>query len=417
MNKYIATIILIIVSILFFITYPFNDIFWVRLANSVFCAAMIGGFADWFGVSALFRKPLGIPFKTEIIPRNREKIFNALSDMVGDELITKDKLNEIISSNSVSVLLIKYLNKGEEKKQVKEVVVKILEDIIWKLNPDEAGKLIEGIVKDNISNVKISNIIAAAIELSLKKGYDSKLIDFIVDELIKLVKTGQVNQMITSLVEETFHSYENGMKRRAFANAVVFDMFLQLSPNDIASIIQNKLVDYLYDFDNPTSDNREKFIRWINVKIVELRSNSELQEKIEHWKLEQINNNLEIHDKISSFIKKFREDNAGDSLAVTNLTKQADEQVNKYIDEFQVNLQWQSKLDSKVKGVLLQFVDNNHSKIGIMVKENLNKFTNDMLVELIETKVGNDLQIIRINGSVVGGLVGLIIFVLTFWIK
>ena len=84
MNSYKATILLVIVAIGFFLTYPFNNTFAGGLLSSVFGAAMIGGLADWFGVSALFRKPLGIPFKTEIIPRNREKIFNALSDMVGE---------------------------------------------------------------------------------------------------------------------------------------------------------------------------------------------------------------------------------------------------------------------------------------------------------------------------------------------
>lgn len=417
MNKYKATLILILVSIGFFITYPFKDMFLFGLLSSGFCAAMIGGFADWFGVSALFRKPLGIPFKTEIIPRNREKIFNALSDMVGEELITKQNLNEIINKSSVSRLLIKYLNKNEEREQVKEVAVKILEDIIWKINPDEAGKLIEGIIKDNISSIKISNIIASAIELSIKRGYDAKLINFAVDELIKFSRTDQVNKLITSLVEETLHSYENGMKRRAFVNTVVFDMFLQLSPYDIAVIIQNKLVEALYAFKNPENQNREKFMKFIDGKVIELKSNSELQEKIEGWKSEQINNNLQIHDEISKFIKDFRAGEANKASSVINLTKQAEGQLVKVMDEFGVNVEWQNKLDYKIKAVLLQLVDKNHNKIGKMVKENLNKYTNEMLVELIETKVGNDLQMIRINGSVVGGFVGVIVYLFTFWIK
>lgn len=416
MNHYKATIILIIVSVGFFITYPFNNTFIGGLLSSGFCAAMIGGFADWFGVSALFRKPLGIPFKTEIIPRNREKIFNALSDMVGDELLTKENINQIINKSNISKLLIKYLSKNEEKQQFKEVAVRIVQDIIWKINPDEAGKLIEGLIKDNILNIKISTIIAAATELSIKKGYDTKLINFVVDELIKLSKAEQVTKLIVTLVKETMHSYENGMKRRLFANTIIFDMLLQLSPHDIAHIIQNKLVDYLYDFKNPMNSNRKKFMQWVDAKIVELKSDSKLQQKIENWKLVQIKNNLEIHIEIAKFIKNIKEENSENSYAITNLTKKTDEQISKVIDEFQVNLQWQNKLDYKMKGLLSQVALNNHNKIGGMVKENLNKFTNDILVQLIENKVGNDLQMIRINGSVVGGFVGMVVFILTFWI-
>lgn len=416
MNYYKATFILVIVSIGFFITYPFNNTFWGGLLSSTFCAAMIGGFADWFGVSALFRKPLGIPFKTEIIPRNREKIFNALSDMVEEELLTKDNINEMINKNSISKLLIKYLSPNKEKQQLKEAAVKIVEDIIWKINPEEAGKLLEGLIKDNILKIKISPIIAAAGELSIKKGYDRKLINSIVDELIKLTKTEQGLKLIAKLVEETMKSYENGMKRRKFVNTIIFDMLFQLSPQDIAIIIQNKLVNSLEEFKNPKHEAREKFMKWIDGKLMELKDDSALQQKIENWKAVQIKDGLELHTKIAEVIKNIRESNSQNFSPVNNLTKRIEEQIDKLIEEFQVNLQWQSKLDYKVKGILLEFVHNNHSKIGIMVKENLNKFSNHMIVNLIETKVGNDLQMIRINGSVVGGFVGMATFLLTFWI-
>ncbi|WP_160686912.1 DUF445 domain-containing protein [Clostridium sp. C2-6-12] len=416
MNYFKATFILVLVSIGFFITYPFNNTFLGGLLSSTFCAAMIGGFADWFGVSALFRKPLGIPFKTEIIPRNRENIFNALSDMVGEELLTKDNINEMINKNSISILLIKYLSINNEKQQLKEVTVKIVEDIIWNINPEDAGKLLEGLIKDNILKLKISPIIAAAGELSIKKGYDEKLINFIIDELKKLAKTEQGLKLIVKLVEETMKSYEKGMKRRRFVNTIIFDMLFQLSPQDIAIIVQNKLVDSLEEFKNPKHEVREKFMKWIDEKFVELKADSELQQKIENWKAVQLKDGLKLHTKIAEVIKNIRKSNLENPSQVNNLKEKIEKQIDKLIEEFQVNLEWQNQLDFKVKGILMEFADNNHSKLGIMVKENLNKFSNDMIVNLIESKVGNDLQMIRINGSVVGGLVGMAVFLLTFWI-
>lgn len=416
MNYFKATFILVLVSIGFFITYPFNNTFWGGLLSSTFCAAMIGGFADWFGVSALFRKPLGIPFKTEIIPRNRENIFNALSDMVGEELLTKDNINEMINKNSISKLLIKYLSINNEKQQLKEVAVKIVEDIIWKINPEDAGKLLEGLIKDNILKLKISPIIAAAGELSIKKGYDEKLINFIIDELKKLAKTEQGLKLIVKLVEETMKSYEKGMKRRRFVNTIIFDMLFQLSPQDIAIIVQSKLVDSLEEFKNPKHEVREKFTKWIDEKFMELKADSELQQKIENWKAVQLKDGLKLHTKIAEVIINIRKSNLENPSKVNNLNEKIEKQIDKLIEEFQVNLEWQNQLDYKVKGMLLEFADSNHSKIGIMVKENLNKFSNDMIVNLIESKVGNDLQMIRINGSVVGGLVGMAVFLLTFWI-
>jgi uncharacterized membrane-anchored protein YjiN (DUF445 family) len=88
----------------------------------------------------------------------------------------------------------------------------------------------------------------------------------------------------------------------------------------------------------------------------------------------------------------------------------------KLVDNFRNSREDQAALDAYVKKALTGIIEENHSFIGSMVRQKLDKFSNDMLVELIEDKAGDDLQIIRINGSVVGGLVGLAIFLLTFWI-
>ncbi len=69
-NKHKATITLGLVALGFVASHPFAHTFAGGLLASGFSAAMVGGLADWFAVSALFRRPLGIPFRTEIIPRN-----------------------------------------------------------------------------------------------------------------------------------------------------------------------------------------------------------------------------------------------------------------------------------------------------------------------------------------------------------
>ena len=79
---------------------------------------------------------------------------------------------------------------------------------------------------------------------------------------------------------------------------------------------------------------------------------------------------------------------------------------------FRYNIDVQKKVDIYLKTLLNKFIDNFHNSIGEVIKENLNKYSNDMLIELIESKAGNDLQLIRINGSVVGGLVGILFFLL-----
>ena len=77
----------------------------------------------------------------------------------------------------------------------------------------------------------------------------------------------------------------------------------------------------------------------------------------------------------------------------------------------------QQKADDLIKKALLTMIDRYHHQVGALVRENLNAYTNDNLVQLIESKVGDDLQMIRINGSVVGGLVGVMLHLLNLVIK
>lgn len=414
MNQYKATIILIIVSIGVLITYPFHNSFIGGLLSSGFIASMIGGFADWFGVTALFRKPLGVSFRTEIIPKNREKIFNALSDMVGQELLTKETLKKLLSNHSIAALLIKFLIEKNEKEAIKKIAHKIIEDILYKVDSKEIAQMIDKLVKDNLAKIELFYFIEAAVKISKKNGYDDKLINFIIEELIKLTKYEQIKALIAELVKETIKSYENGSKRRKFTNKIVFDMILRISPEDISIIIQGKVVDYLVELKDLEHPTRYKLNEWIDEKFHELKEDTKIQDKLEKWKLEQINEKLDISKFVEDFISKYKSvENSKEFLELINTV---DDKLDKIIDAFDKNESWQEKFDAYSKQAMLEFVDKNHSKIAGLVRENLDKYSNEMLVQLIESKAGDDLQMIRINGSVVGGLVGLIIYVLTFWI-
>jgi uncharacterized membrane-anchored protein YjiN (DUF445 family) len=414
LNQYKATIILIIVSIGVLITYPFHKYFLGGLLSSGFTASMIGGFADWFGVTALFRKPLGVSFRTEIIPKNREKIFSALSDMVGQELLTKETLKKLLNNHSIAALLIKFLLEKNEKEAIKKIVHKIIEDILYKIDSKEVGQVAGKLVKDNIAKLELFYFIEAAVKISKKNGYDDKLINFIIEELIKLAKYEQIKALIVELVKETIKNYENGSKRRMFTNKIVFDMILRISPEDISRITQGKLIDYLKELKDYEHPMRYKLNEWIDEKLHELKEDTKIQEKLENWKLQQINEKLDISKFVVDFISKYK--SVEQSKEFLQLINTVDEQLDKFIDTFEKNHIWQDKFDAYSKQAMLEFVEKNHSKIAVLVRENLDKYSNDMLVELIESKAGDDLQMIRINGSVVGGLVGLLIYILTFWI-
>lgn len=411
-NRYKATVILVIVTIGYLVSCPFHKYFIGGLISSGFCAAMIGGFADWYGITALFRKPLGVPYRTDIIRRNREKIFDGLSNMVSEELLSKDYLKKIVQQYDISKFFIGVLSdNGFEN--AKKIIGKIAEEGLEKLNEKELVEVSCKLVNNNLKQIELWNIIASAADISIKSGYDDKIIDFVIDELNMYLKTDSFKNVLTELVEKTKSNYEKDMARRVIVNAVVLDMILKLSSEEIAKIVQKKIIEYFNNFKQKENEDRKKFKQWLYIKTDELKADKQLKEKTEMFKEQQLDSMpMELYgNQVLNNLKEKGFDKTG-------LIVKAENEMEAYLRKFALQLENNDdvhrKFDNYTKDILNKLIDNAHDSIGRLVRENLDKYSDEMLVNLIESKAGNDLQLIRINGSVVGGLVGIIIFLLTY---
>ncbi len=88
--------------------------------------------------------------------------------------------------------------------------------------------------------------------------------------------------------------------------------------------------------------------------------------------------------------------------------------IRNWVNNLDEDFDTQRKVDIFLQDIMNKLIDTEHENIGKIVKENLNKYTDIMLIKLIESNVGNDLQLIRINGSLVGGIVGIIMFIIKY---
>ena len=100
--------------------------FALGLLNHGFLAATIGGMADWFGVTALFHKPLGIGFHTEILKRNRARIMDAIVEFVGSDLLNTKNIMETVRDENTAQLLIDYFEQNNGRAKTKILVREIL---------------------------------------------------------------------------------------------------------------------------------------------------------------------------------------------------------------------------------------------------------------------------------------------------
>ena len=237
-NRNKATITLGLVSIGFIASHPFAHTFTGGLLASGFSAAMVGGLADWFAVSALFRRPLGIPFRTALIPRNRARITEAIIAMVEDELLTRENIRATIGRYDIAALVVRYLADYDGKARISEFLAKIGDDAVGQINPDKIGRFLAALVRDNAGQIKLAPLLAQTVEWSVRHGYADRLVDFILGELEALIAQPQVGELLAVFIGEARQAYERDLRRRQFAGQ--FLEGLGFTPAAMAAIAQRE---------------------------------------------------------------------------------------------------------------------------------------------------------------------------------
>lgn len=388
-NYYKATLILAAVGLGFLITYPWQSNFWDGLFCSAFSAALVGGLADWFAVTALFRRPLGIRpgriVRTEIIPRNRQRIFNDLAEMA-QELLTRDALKRQLQSYDVAGLIIDYVENHGGKADLKQAVVRLTEILSAEFDLKTLIYFTDRVLSRMPDSAEI--VFTTVNSVAGKLAQNDEVMDVLLDELLIAARHPQTGRTIFSLVQRSLDRYTGGKDRRKLVNSFFIE------PVQLSEMAQNKLIGLLSEMRlRPDHPWRSK----MKGAFLQLLSEQSDQSKWNGWQ---------------SLLKQYVNDNLETWLSASRISGWFEKLAGKLWNGFTGNQALQKSVDEFAKKVLLSWVESNYNSIGELVKTGLSRLDNEELVTLIETKAGNDLQMIRINGTIVGGLTGMLIYLL-----
>ena len=394
MNRHKATLILILASSIYVISYPFHNTFFGGLVYSGSCASMIGGFADWWGINKLLKRT---------IPKNKQKIFDGLSNMVSEELLTKETFKKLLRKYDTSKLLIKLVKNNIEIENIKTAIRLMIEENINKISNNEIEKNISDLIISNLKKIDLHKLIVKLIEICLRTEYEDKVYNFIIDELILFSQTNDFKNILINFINESRSSYEGSSKRKK-----IIDGF-KGSNNDLAIETQKRIEKFLSSMKNCDNKNRLILKQWTYDKLDELKNDNDFKFKVEQWKFELFKN-----IKVEEYINMIVETTINKIVKNETLCDNIFLIIKNWMNDLDEDFDTQRKVDVFLKNIIYKLIDDEHKNVGKIVKENLSKYTGTMLVELIELNVGNDLQSIRINGSLVGGIVGIIIFIVKY---
>ncbi|OMF29410.1 hypothetical protein BK133_17905 [Paenibacillus sp. FSL H8-0548] len=422
MNKFSikkkADLALLFSAIGIFIAFPFHENFVGGLFFSLFSAATIGGLADSFAVSALFGNPLQIKWPvwmgTNIIARNRERLIGELVQMVQNELLTIPNIKERLDEYNIADVLVAYLKQHGGEAGVNDILQQLADDVITTIDLQELAATVQTFLLEHADSIPVADIAADVGDWTIKNGYDDRVIEFIIPELIKIVKSAPFGTVVEQIVNSAIRSYEGDKFRRK-----LIDFTAGLESANISGRLQTWIVSYLQKFHSKEHPQRKELKAFITEFVVRLHTDEQLRSRIEAGKtslLTAVKTDIRLDVYIQRGLESLRRAAAANAEGKLARYPWIQEKVHEGISYLADNAELLSKLDQYVKTTLLKWLEQKHSYIGNMVSEKLTSFSVEELTELVKEKAGRDLQYIRINGIGVGALIGVVLHLATFWI-
>lgn len=398
-------------SLYFKIAYP------CVLTNGIYYtleAALVGGIADYFAVEALFRKPFGISYHTALIPNYRNKLIAGCGDMVTREFLTKRKLLAERNNYSFIDMALDYLNKDDNRNKIKTIILNASENYLKKLDTFALAIELETHIKRELLGINCYSKLDEYLSNYLKIENNNIIYDYLINKCNDFVNTPAVYNYIHNKIDEKIAEEEStffGKMKIAMARATGI-----LNEKELA----DKLYDEVLITVSSLRDNqylRSWFIEKVRKTLKVFHESPEWRASILRLQTDLINN-VELKFVLDRLIQNtikmaIRPQGAETELVRPSILSQI---INTSFDSLEVELRTNDNLKDKLEtylkhlgGLILLTAQNMLSPIIIQI---MNKLTDDDLNKLIQSKVDEDLTFIRLNGSIVGGFIGLLIFIL-----
>lgn len=404
-TKYIAGISLGVMGVGFAASIPFQGTVAGEIIQGGFEAGLVGGLADWFAVTALFRHPMGMPIPhTALLPKNRKRVTKGLINTLENEWLTKESITNKVKEMQLAQMILQIAEREMQSDAVKKGIVTIAEKAIVSIDTEKLAVIIEKELKTYLHTINTNNILQVLVDQLVVQEYDEKTLDYILVKVKDWTAQDEARYQLGSL----------GMK--AMENIKV-DGFLQFTlksfmnivdEDKIGGILQKFIISNINSLQEVDNSTRQLILAKIRQEIINVKENEALLQELENWKEKWIAN-WNATDKIKEMLEQVQQR----AVAFVNNEEFADKYVipflQKQMNKIKEDEQTVQKIEDWLQKQVVSLVEKNHSKIGKLVQENLDKLDDKTLIEMIENNVGKDLQWIRVNGAVCGFMIGLVL--------
>ena len=396
--KAAATGLLVLMAAVFITARQFEAAYpWVGYVKAFAEAAMVGGLADWFAVTALFRHPLGLPIPhTAIIPRNKDRIGEALANFLRENFLVAPVVARRMRNIDLAGAVGRFLQapQGQETR-IRHGASRLLADLFESLDDERLGGLVKTSIANRIRKMEVSPLLGHALASAINEDRHVPMLEATIRWMARALDANE------GLIRDMVHKRANWVLKLAGLDAKLADA--------IVDGLRKLTADMHTD---PAHPVRIKIEQALADLANDLQTKPETREKVEEIKL-QLLDNKSVSLWLDTLWQRGRE-------AMIKAARNPDAAMAGKLGEVLQSMGQSLESDPRLKGAINMFARRAVSGMAAsyggsivkLVSETVRRWDAQTITDRLETTVGRDLQYIRINGTLVGGLVGVVLHAL-----
>lgn len=370
-------------------TYP-----WAGYVRAFAEASMVGGLADWFAVTALFRHPLGLPIPhTAIVPNNKDRIANTIGRFLRTNFLIPSVVARRLDGLDLAGAVARRLTQPQGGGRLREGFAVIARQMLASLDDAAISAMVRGSVDKRLRALDLATLLAQVIESAIENRRHGALVDAGLRWISRALADNE------ALIRDQVRERTGWFVRLAGLDDQISDQILGAL---------NKLLSELAA--DPSHPMRLKATESLVSLAFDLRHDSLTRQRVEGFKEE-----LLAHPAVTEYLDGlWASTKAGLMKAADNPQLLSEGPLGGMLARLGSTIQGDAAMRASINAYarrgIVAAVAGYGDQITALVSDTIRSWDAEMVTEKLETIVGRDLQYIRMNGTIIGGLAGLTIY-------
>lgn len=364
-------------------------------------AAMVGAIADWFAVVALFHHPLGLRLPhTAVIPRNKGRIAEGVADFIESNFLSPEAIVGRIAEARPARTLCAWLLKPDNAQVLGGFASRLLAYGLSVFEDERIRQFLQRILTQRIRKLDLASALAEMLDVLTQNGRHHELLEQALGSLDELLSRPETRRLVAAEIAKNFPSV-----LRAVSEALRLELD-EKAALKILDIAAEKIAEVRRDRGH---ELRQRFDAYVAGFVRRLKADPATRARVDALR-DEILANPALSRYVEGLWNDWRAWLEADLKApASSVRARITQAVGTFARKLDEDAEVQRWLDEQILAALPPLVLEHRDKIGRFVEDQINGWQEGRLVQELERELGPDLQYIRINGTLVGGLAGLLI--------